>query len=119
MKSRVLASLLSAAALAATQAPAADLRDPMRPPSAPAAAISSPRAPSTLQLQAVMRTGAARVAIVDGKLVRVGDRIDGAVIDEITTESIRYTRGGKQLVASLPGTKLDVRVNKTLQAGRP
>jgi len=49
----------------------------------------------------------------------VGDKVDGAAIDEISTNSIRYTRGGKQLIAALPDTKLDVRVTKTLQAGQP
>lgn len=119
MKHLLPAVLLSAAVLVATKALAADLRDPMRPPSAPVAVISRVGAPSSLQLQAVISTGASRVAIVDGKVVRVGDKLDGAVIDEISTTSIRYTRGGKQLVASLPDTKLDIRVNKTLQAGQP
>jgi hypothetical protein len=119
MKQLLLTALLSAAVLLADRATSADLRDPMRPPSAPVAVISRPGAPPSLQLQAVISTGASRVAIVDGKLVRVGDKVAGAVIDEISTTSIRYTRGGKQLVASLPDTKLDVRVNKTLQAGQP
>jgi MSHA biogenesis protein MshK len=119
VRTHLLAILLSGTVLASATTAAADLGDPMRPPSAPAAVISRPSASSSLQLQAVIGTGASRVAIVDGKLVRVGDKIDGAVIDEISTGSIRYTRGGKQLVASLPDTKLDVRVNKTLQAGRP
>ena len=119
MKPLMLAALLSAAVLVATKATAADLRDPMRPPSAPAAVIVRPGATSSFQLQAVIGTGTSRVAIVDGKLVRVGDKLAGAVIDEISATHIRYTRGGKQLVASLPDTKLDVRVNKTLQAGRP
>ncbi len=115
--SRVLAALLALAT--AAQISAADLRDPMRPPNAPAAALSRPGVPSSLQLQAVIGTGPSCVAIVNDKVVRVGDKIDGAVIDEISSTSIRYTRGGKQLIASLPRTKLDVRANNTLQAGQP
>jgi hypothetical protein len=117
MTSRVLAALLATAA--AAQASAADLRDPMRPPNAPAAVISRPGAPSSLQLQAVIGTGQSRVAIVNGRVVHVGDKVDGAVIDEISATTVRYSRGGKQLVAALSRTKLDVRANNTLQAGQP
>ncbi len=118
MKSLALAILLSIA-VGATQASAADLRDPMRPPSAPAATLARPGVPSSLQLQAVMGSGQSRVAIVNEKVVRVGDTIGGALITEISAEAVRYSRGGKQLVASLPNTKISVRVNKTLQAGQP
>jgi len=115
--SRVLAAVLAVAT--AAQVFAADLRDPMRPPNAPAAVMSPVGAPASLQLQAVIGTGATCVAIVNGKVVRVGDKVDGAVIDEISDTSIRYTRAGKHLTAALPHTKLDVRANNTLQAGQP
>jgi hypothetical protein len=117
----LLAGLLSGflALTAAAPAVAADLRDPMRPPNAPAVATSRAVAPSSVQLQAVIGTGPSRVAIVNGKVVHVGDKIDGATIDEISATTVRYSRGGKQLLASLPHTKLDVRVNNTLQAGQP
>jgi len=115
--SRLPAALLALAI--AAQVPAADLRDPMRPPNAPAAGLSRPGAPSSLQLQAVIGTGPSCVAIVNDKVVRVGDKIDGAVIDEISNTSVRYTRGGKQLIAALPHTKLDVRADNTLQALQP
>ena len=117
MKARALAAILTAVVV--TQTSAADLRDPTRPPNAPAAVMSRVGGPVSLQLQAVIGTGQSRVAIVNGKVVRVGDKVDGAVIDEISSATVRYTRGGKQLVASLPNTKLDVRTNNTLQAGQP
>jgi hypothetical protein len=104
---------------AAMSATAADLHDPMRPPGAPAAAISRTHAPASLQLHAVMGPSNARVAIVDGKAVRVGDTFNGARITEIAADRIVYTRGGKQLVAALPNPKLNVRTNTTLQAGQP
>ena len=117
MKSHVLTAVLITVATA--QASAADLHDPMRPPSAPAAVISRPDAPASLQLQAVIGTGDSRVAIVNGKVVRVGERIDGALIGAISADHLVYTRGGKELVASLPNTKLSVRTSRTLQAGQP
>jgi MSHA biogenesis protein MshK len=118
VNARLLTALILSLA-ATTQALAADLHDPMRPPGAPAAASSRPSAPSSLQLQAVIGSGPSRVAIVNGKVVHVGDKVDGAVIDEISATTVRYTRGGKQLVAALSGAKLDVRANNTLQAGQP
>jgi hypothetical protein len=105
--------------LAVVQTRAADLRDPMRPANAPVTTQSHAFASATLQLQAVMRTTGSFVAIVDGKVVRVGDKVNGAVINEISSDSVRYTRGGKQLVASLPTNKITVRANNTLQAGQP
>ena len=106
-------------ALATTNAIAADLHDPMRPANAPAAALQRPTGAAPLQLQAIMSTTGSRLAIVDGKVVRVGDKVSGALINEISSDSIRYTRGGKALVASLPNNKLNVRTNSALQAGQP
>jgi len=105
--------------LAATNVVAADLRDPMRPANAPAAALRRPTGVAPLQLQAIMSTTGSRLAIVDGKVVRVGDKVSGALINEISSDSIHYTRGGKALVASLSNNTLNVRTNSTLQAGQP
>jgi hypothetical protein len=96
---------------------AADLRDPMRPANIPAATARP--GPVGLKLEAVMSTGSSRLAIVNGKVVRVGDTLASATIVDITSNSIRYTRGGKELVATLPDNRLPVRVNHTLQAGQP
>jgi hypothetical protein len=117
VSARFLAALLTL--IATAQAVAADLRDPMRPPSAPGVATSRTGASSSLQLQAVIGTGQSRVAIVNGKVVHIGDKIDGATIDEISATTVRYTRAGKQLLAALPNTKLAVRASNTLQAGQP
>ena len=114
---RIIAALLFT--LLATAAVAADLHDPMRPANAPSAVLLRPTAIAPLQLQAVMTSAGSRVAIVDGKVVRVGDKVSGALIDEISADSIRYTRGGKALVASLSANKLTVRTNSALQAGQP
>jgi hypothetical protein len=121
MSARLLVTLPAAllALSAAAHTRADDLRDPMRPPTAPATAMSRTSAPSSLQLQAVIGSGPSRVAIVNGKVVHIGDKVDGATIEDISANTVRYTRGGKQLIASLPNTKLDVRANNTLQAGQP
>ena len=64
-------------------------------------------------------TADSRVAIVNDKVVRVGDKINGALISEISSDRIVYLRDGKPLVASLPNTKLRLRANRTMQAGQP
>jgi hypothetical protein len=104
-------------AASSVQVLAADLRDPMRPANIPAATARP--GPVGLKLEAVMSTGSSRLAIVNGKVVRVGDTLASATIVDITSNSIRYTRGGKELVATLPDNRLPVRVNHTLQAGQP
>jgi hypothetical protein len=103
----------------ASSARAGDLRDPMRPATIPASTISRPSAIVPLKLEAVMSSAHSRLAIVDGKVVRTGDHVSGALITEITADSIRYSRGGKEQTALLPTNKVTVRVNNTLQAGTP
>jgi hypothetical protein len=124
-----MAGSLSVRALVATSAiiitvlasptRAADLRDPMRPATMPSSAISRPSAIVPLKLEAVMSSAQSRLAIVDGKIVRTGDHVSGALITEITADSIRYSRGGKEQTALLPTNKVTVRANNTLQAGTP
>jgi len=106
-------------ALSVAPARAAELRDPMRPATLRASAPAQPPANAPLKLEAVMSSPGSRVAIVDGKVVRTGDRVSGALITEITADSIRYSRGGKEQIALLPANKVTVRANPTLQAGQP
>ena len=74
------------------------LVDPMRPPNARAAASTNSE---VLKLEAILVAGDKRTAIVNGKLVNAGDRLDDAVIDAITADSIRYTRRSRSYVATL------------------
>jgi hypothetical protein len=105
--------------LLASSAHAGDLRDPMRPATMRASTIARPAAIVPLKLEAVMSSAHSRLAIVDGKVVRAGDHVSGALITEITADSIRYSRGGKEQTALLPTNKVTVRANNTLQAGTP
>ena len=115
----LLATAVIVTAVLASPARAGDLRDPMRPATMPASTISRPSAIVPLKLEAVMSSAHSRLAIVDGKVVRTGDRVSGALITEITADSIRYSRGGKEQTALLPTNKVTVRANNTLQAGTP
>jgi hypothetical protein len=76
-----------------------ELRDPMRPAGAPAAARPVPV--YSLKLEGVI-AGAKRVAIINGRLVRAGDMIAGAKILEVFAHGVRYERAGKIQTLTLP-----------------
>ncbi|HEY8539996.1 MAG TPA: hypothetical protein VIL28_14095 [Steroidobacteraceae bacterium] len=81
------------AALASANSTADDrLVDPTRPPMFK---TPEPTRQSALKLEAVLSSGTTRVAIVNGKLVRAGDRIGAAHITEILAHGIRYTLNGR------------------------
>lgn len=91
------------------QAALADrLLDPTRPASARA---STPTKFEFVRLEAVFRADGGFVAIVNGKVVRAGDRIGSVRIDEVFPSGIRYTRDGRALSAHLNGSALKVRQN--------
>lgn len=88
-------------------AQAETLQDPTRPATAREAAPS----PDTgvLQIEAIMDSGPRRIAIVNGRIVRVGDRIGAALIEEIGSDSIRYTRDGRSSISRITKPTLRVR----------
>jgi hypothetical protein len=103
----------------AVRADAGDLADPMRPATLRGPVAHRPASPSGLRLEGIMSSGPSRLAIVDGRIVRTGDTISGARIVEIGMDSIRYMRGGKEHLLTLPASKLTVRSNNIYQAGKP
>ena len=90
----------------------------MRPPGT--ATASRPRGPAALKLEGVI-SGAVRVAIVNGQLVRAGDDVGGAKILEVLPDGVRYSRGGQTLSLSLPGARAltGVRVASSPEAKKP
>lgn len=103
---RTTLSLTALLALGAT-VHAETLRDPTRPVTARAVTQSVQIA--SLQLEAIMGSGARRLAIVNGKLVRSGDRVGDALIEEIGIDSIRYTRKGRSETVRIAKDNLRVR----------
>jgi hypothetical protein len=86
-----LALALAAAATAAAQEPR--LQDPMRPPAPPQAAGAE--GPDTgFSLTAVLVSASRRLAVVNGRIHREGDRINGEQIVAIEPGSILIRRGG-------------------------
>lgn len=110
-----IAAAIAACALACA-APAGATRDPMRPPlpvAGPAAARSTPEP----VLTAVIGSEARRVAIVDGRVVRAGDRVDGVLILAVFDGGIRYDRAGVVRELKLPAVAAAKRPAGTASAG--
>jgi hypothetical protein len=93
-------------ALACTSVSAERLVDPTRPADAK---VATQVRQNPLKLEAVMSSGASRVAIVNGRLVHVGDRVGAAQISEIFAHGIRYTLNGRSHELHLKTHALRVR----------
>lgn len=96
------------------QAAVADrLIDPTRPASrGPVAGEIT----DTLRVEAILRSSDRHLAIVNGKVVRAGDRVGTAQITEVLPDGIRYTRGGETRVAHIDQRSIQVRQNVAKQA---
>ena len=69
------------------------LEDPTRPSrTAPQASTAVAAAAVDLQLEAVLQLGANRTAVINGKSVKQGQTIQGAVIKEINPRSVVIAR---------------------------
>ena len=103
------ALVIGSGVLCFCSAHAADgLKDPTQPP-APVASDRGPAMPRELNLEAILQASERYVAIVDGKIVRVGDRVGNATIEEITTDSVRYSRDGREHTIRLARRSVKVR----------
>ncbi len=83
------------------------LVDPTRPPQAPHASASTSQ--ENVRLEAVLRSADRDLAIVNGKIVRAGDRVAGVQIEAILADGIRYVRDGQVHVARLQPASIPVR----------
>ena len=115
---RITAALLVAALVTAAQAQT--FRDPMRPAGATPAAKRA--AVSTLKLEGVIASpGVERVAIVNGRVVRIGDTVAGAQILEVLVDGVRYVRAGRIQTLTRPGVRptATIRVARSPEAIKP
>jgi hypothetical protein len=92
------------------------LSDPTQPPSAHENIAIKPE--FALRLEGVLGSATQRRAIVDGKLVRIGDRIGGALITDISDETVSYTFSGRERVAHLNRDHVVVR-QPTINRDKP
>jgi MSHA biogenesis protein MshK len=92
--------------LAATGAAAQAVQDPTRPPAQlirPTAGVALPSAP---QLQSILigrNAGGRRIAVIDGNLVRVGDRVGSARVVAIGAGAVELQRPGGRDILKLQG----------------
>lgn len=107
LSNKYLATLLLS--LTAKAALGERLVDPTRP--ATAKPVATGEHTGALRLEAILRSDDGTVAIVNGKIVRVGDRIGTARIDAIEHDGIRYTRDGRSHTARMAAKPLQVRRN--------
>jgi hypothetical protein len=99
---------LAALLLSMSAKAAADrLVDPTRPPQAPSPG-SEPQSEG-VRVEAVLRSAERDLAIVNGKVVRAGDRIAGVQIEAILPDGIRYVRDGQVRIARLQPASIPVR----------
>ena len=82
------------------------LRDPTRPPAQfldPASAMES-GPPASAGLQTIMISGKRRVAMINGELVKAGDKIGEAVVERITDSEVvlRQSGGGREVLKLYP-----------------
>jgi hypothetical protein len=86
------------------------LIDPTRPAFAPAKSSTTSRAIDPVsRVTAIFKAGDRRVAVIDGQVVKAGDRIGDVVIQEVLADGVRFTRGGRVEVARLPKPAMSVR----------
>jgi MSHA biogenesis protein MshK len=104
-----LAALL--VSLTAQAAVADRLVDPTRPSNVKAAA---PTRVDAFRLEAILNSNGTPIAIVSGKLVRAGDTVGDARIDEVRADGIRYTKNGRSHTARLEPKVMQVRRNVVL-----
>lgn len=106
LTNRYLATLLLS--MTARTAMADRLVDPTQP--------ASPR-PATsgealgVRLEAILQSGEHRIAIVNGKVVRAGDRIGPIQILDVSANSVSYSQAGQTHLARLQETSMQVRHN--------
>jgi MSHA biogenesis protein MshK len=95
--------LFAAASVLAGAALAQPLADPMRPPMRGPAELRQSEAPST-RLQSVLISPGRNVAVIDGRAIRVGERVGDAILVSIEPSEVTLQRGAAlERLTLLPG----------------
>ena len=95
----VAAVLVSGTALAQD---AEALRDPTRPYNARSVAPTAPggaKVASTFRVTAIFTSDMRRIAVVNGRRVAEGDKVDGATVVEILADRLQLNLGGKAITS--------------------
>ena len=108
----VLSALL--ASLAAPMAVAEVLPDPMRPPAVLKKSATSRKAVTGYELSSIFISPTRRAAIINGRNVTVGDRVNKARVMEIKATEVVISLAGKTRTLTL----LPVSIKKPVEASK-
>jgi hypothetical protein len=108
-----LATLLLA--MTAQAATAERLADPTRPATARAVVAE---AVDSFKVEAIMNSNGRPLAIVNGKVVRAGDSVGTARIEEVLSNGVRFKRDGRSQVAYVGKQAMQIRHNVTAHEDR-
>lgn len=91
---------------------AEEIDDPLQPPELEAKSSQSKQAkgPVPLYVNSILIGSDRRVAVINGRLFREGDRISGYVIEKIHTNKVELSHEGKTRLLSL--NYLDIKENE-------
>jgi hypothetical protein len=107
LNNRYLATLLLS--MTAKAALADRLMDPTQP--AHARPENTGETLPAVRVEAILQSGERRLAIINGKVVRAGDRVGSIHILEVNADGVRYSLGGETNVARLTTKPMQVRHN--------
>jgi len=95
--------VLAASSLLAGASLAQPLADPTRPPTAGPAVELRQGEPAPTRLQSILISSGRSVAVIDGRAVRVGERVGNAILVSIAPSEVTLQRGAElQRLTLLP-----------------
>lgn len=101
MSSRLIAITVLAGTLGAF--PGGNLEDPTQPPARPAAHVEIEDGAVTSTLSSIRISPDDRVAVIDGRPVRIGDQVGDAVVVEIDLAGVRMRDARGETLLTLYG----------------
>jgi len=89
----------------------------MRPMFATTKSPSAKPVESGVRVTGIFSKGDRRVAVVNGQVVKAGDRVGDVLVKEVSADGVKYERAGRIEVARLPKQAAQVRsVGKSVNA---
>ena len=107
---RLLLAVVASLAMAGALAQEGAMPDPTRPPAVLSAPLARPGSAGAAmvsaqpQVQSIlisMRAGGRRVVVIDGKTLRLGERVGGAVVESIQPTEVVLRRGNQRQILKL------------------
>jgi hypothetical protein len=98
---RAVVAMLALGVAAATSAQEPRLQDPMRPHVVAGAGSAGPAQSDRLSLTAVLVSDSRRIAVINGRIYHVGDRVNGEEILAIEPGVVRIRRGAASVLVKV------------------